>query len=67
MCAIGNDTGPMHLLGTCRLNLIVLFGAGSNPNLCAPLGKNVNILHKDIISDIKAEEVFKILKSIGID
>ena len=67
MCAIGNDTGPMHLLATCRLNLIVLFGAGSNPDLCAPLGKNVHILHKDIISDIKAEEVFKILKSIGID
>ena len=67
MCAIGNDTGPMHLLAACRLNSIVLFGAGSNPDLCAPLGKNVHILHKEIISDIKAEEVFKILKSIGID
>ena len=67
ICAIGNDTGPIHLLASCRLNTIVLFGAGSNPDLCAPLGKNVHILHKDIISDIKAEEVFKILKSIGID
>ena len=67
MCAIGNDTGPMHLLSSCRLNSIVLFGAGSNPDLCAPLGKNVHILHKEIISDIKVEEVFKILKSIGID
>ena len=67
ICAIGNDTGPMHLLSACNLNSIVLFGAGSNPDLCAPLGKNVHILHKDIISDIKAEEVFKILKSIGID
>ena len=49
MCAIGNDTGPMHLLAACRLNSIVLFGAGSNPDLCAPIGNNVNILHKDII------------------
>ena len=56
MCAIGNDTGPMHLLAACRLNSIVLFGAGSNPDLCAPLGKNVYILHKDIINYIVQDE-----------
>jgi ADP-heptose:LPS heptosyltransferase len=67
ICAIGNDTGPMHLLASSGLNSIVLFGAASNPDLCAPLGRNVHIIHKDSISDIKVEEISKILKTIGID
>ena len=67
ICAIGNDTGPMHLLASSGLSAIVLFGAVSNPDLCAPLGKNVNIINKDSISDIKVEKVLKILKTIGID
>ena len=67
ICAIGNDTGPMHLLASSGLSSVVLFGAGSNPDLCAPMGKNVHVIHKSHIQDIKVEKVLKILKIIGID
>tara|TARA_Y100001968_G_C19336654_1_gene707255 strand:+ start:95 stop:667 length:573 start_codon:yes stop_codon:yes gene_type:complete len=66
-CAIGNDTGPMHLLASSGLKSIVLFGAGSNPDLCAPLGKNVRIINEKYITDITVENVFKVMKKIGID
>lgn len=65
--AIGNDTGPMHLIASCGLKSIVLFGSGSNPDLCAPVGNNVFILNNDNINDIKATKVFKIFKNIVID
>lgn len=67
ICAIGNDTGPMHLLASSGLKTIVLFGAGSNPDLCAPMGQNVHIIHKSLITDIKVETVLDVLKIEGID
>jgi ADP-heptose:LPS heptosyltransferase len=65
--AVGNDTGPMHLISSCGLKTIVLFGSGSNPDLCAPIGKNVSIISKDNINDIKVTQVFKLFKNIVID
>ena len=46
--AIGNDTGPVHLIATSGLPTIVLFGPDSNPNLCAPKGKNITITKYEI-------------------
>ena len=66
-CAIGNDTGPMHLISSCGLNTLVLFGSGSNPDLCAPIGKNVSIIKNDKISDISVDIVFNKIKNIVID
>ena len=66
-CAIGNDTGPMHLISSCGLNTIALFGSGSNPDLCAPIGKNVTIIKKDEISDISVDIVFNKIKNVVID
>ena len=57
---IGNDTGPMHLLVACSSNgakKIILFGAGSDPNLCAPRGKNVYIVKKENINQIKPNHI----------
>jgi len=34
--AIGNDTGPMHLIAGAGAKALVLFGPDSNPALCAP-------------------------------
>ena len=62
--AIGNDTGPIHLIATCGLPTIVLFGSGSNPDLCAPIGKNVTILKKTSIRDITVNSVFKVIKNV---
>ena len=62
--AIGNDTGPIHLIATSGLSTMVLFGAASNPDLCAPKGKNIIILSKESIGDISVDSVFSIINNI---
>ena len=42
--AIGNDTGPMHIIASCGAPTVVLFGNASNPALCAPRGRNVIVV-----------------------
>ena len=42
--AIGNDTGPMHLFGLSGCKTIVLFTKFSNPDLCSPRGKDVQVI-----------------------
>ena len=54
----------MHLLVQCsdpNTKKIVLFGSNSDPKLCAPIGKNVFILQKNIIDDILPNDVIKLL------
>ncbi|CAA7619449.1 putative Glycosyl transferase, family 9 [Magnetospirillum sp. LM-5] len=36
--AVGNDTGPMHLIAAAGCPGLVLFGPDSDPDLCAPRG-----------------------------
>lgn len=43
-CAIGNDTGPMHLIAASGCQSLVLFSGASDPALCAPRGGDVTIL-----------------------
>ena len=57
---LGNDTGPMHLLVACsndKIPKVVLFGAASDPRLCAPKGKNVIIVKENNIKDIMTENI----------
>ncbi len=65
---VGNDTGPMHLLAECSsksVKKIVLFGSDSDPDLCAPVAKNVIVLQKKCINNITTKEVKElILKNI---
>ena len=42
--AVGNDTGPMHIIASCGTPTVVLFGAASDPALCAPRGPKVVIV-----------------------
>ena len=57
--AIGNDTGPIHLIASTNLKTIVLFGPESDPKLCAPLGNNVKIIQKKDLQLIQAHEILK--------
>lgn len=54
--AIGNDTGPMHLLAMSGCASVVLFSAESDPVLCAPRGK-VRILRMPDLADLSVEQV----------
>jgi ADP-heptose:LPS heptosyltransferase len=57
VCAIGNDTGPMHLISAVGCSSIVLYSNASNPDLCGQRGKDVKIMRKENISDISVDEV----------
>jgi len=55
--AIGNDTGPMHLLVAAGAPATVLFSAASDPALTAPRGERVIILRRERLADLPVEEV----------
>ena len=42
--SIGNDTGPIHIISRANKKTIVLFTKNSDPSLCRPTGKKVEIL-----------------------
>lgn len=42
--AVGNDTGPMHLLAAAGCPSLVLFSDESDPALCAPRGPAVKVI-----------------------
>jgi ADP-heptose:LPS heptosyltransferase len=51
--AVGNDTGPMHLIAAMRTPALALFSADSDPALCAPRGPrdSVRVLR---VADLRA-------------
>ncbi|MET0338465.1 MAG: glycosyltransferase family 9 protein [Caulobacter sp.] len=54
--AIGNDTGPLHLITAAGAPTIALFSSASDPDLCAPRG-HVTIVRSDDLNDLPAETV----------
>lgn len=59
--AVGNDTGPMHLIAASGCPSVVLFSADSDPGLCAPRGA-VTVLCQD---DLGALEVKTVLAALS--
>lgn len=60
--AIGNDSGPTHLAAVMGSPTVALFGAESDPALCAPRGRDVRILRRQPISELSVGEV---LQAVG--
>ena len=52
--AIGNDTGPMHLIAAAGCPSVVLFSRDSDPALCAPRGPSVRVLRRPDLRDLDA-------------
>lgn len=55
--AVGNDTGPTHLLAIAGCPTVALFGDDSNPDLCAPRGPTVAVLRHSPLADLPVEAV----------
>jgi ADP-heptose:LPS heptosyltransferase len=55
--AIGNDTGPMHLLAAAGCPATVLYSAASDPALTVPRGAAVTVLRRDNLAELSVEEV----------
>jgi ADP-heptose:LPS heptosyltransferase len=55
--AIGNDTGPMHLVAETRAPTVMLMSRESDPWHCAPRGPRARWLRHDLIADLPVREV----------
>ncbi|MBI1238181.1 MAG: ADP-heptose--LPS heptosyltransferase [Alphaproteobacteria bacterium] len=55
--AIGNDTGPMHLIATAGARSIVLFSGASDPLRCGQRGRDVTILRREDLAALSVEDV----------
>jgi ADP-heptose:LPS heptosyltransferase len=55
--AIGNDTGPMHLIAAAGCRSIVLFSHDSDPERCAPRGLSVSVLRRPDLMSLPVEAV----------
>ena len=60
--AVGNDTGPMHLIVAAGCPATVLYSAESDPALTAPRGNDVQILRRSRLADLPVEEVAATLR-----
>jgi ADP-heptose:LPS heptosyltransferase len=59
--ALGNDTGPMHLIAAAGTPTVVLFSGESDPTLCAPRGPRVTALRRDPLAALAVEEALAAL------
>ncbi|MDA0220648.1 MAG: ADP-heptose--LPS heptosyltransferase, partial [Proteobacteria bacterium] len=55
--AVGNDTGPMHLIATAGCPSVVLFSGASDPALTAPRGPRVQVVRRHELADLAVDEV----------
>ncbi|MBN43806.1 MAG: ADP-heptose--LPS heptosyltransferase [Alphaproteobacteria bacterium] len=62
ICAVGNDTGPMHIIATSGCSSVALYSQASDPALCAQKGADVTILRRDDLSGLSIDEVEAVLK-----
>jgi len=55
--AVGNDTGPMHIVTAAGCAATVLFSSASDPGLTAPHGRMVSLLQRPRLADLPVAEV----------
>ncbi|HEX9647044.1 MAG TPA: glycosyltransferase family 9 protein [Alphaproteobacteria bacterium] len=58
--AVGNDTGPMHVIATAGCPSVVLFSGDSDPALCAPRGPRVRVLRRQPLAELGVAEVAEV-------
>lgn len=56
--AIGNDTGPMHMIAPTGCPTLVLFSGRSLPHRHAPKGERLETIQKDEIKSLNTDEVW---------
>jgi ADP-heptose:LPS heptosyltransferase len=60
--AVGNDTGPMHLIAAAGCPSLVLFSAESDPALTRPAGETISVLQRDDLAMLTTAEVAATLR-----
>jgi ADP-heptose:LPS heptosyltransferase len=62
--AIGNDTGPMHLLAAAGCPSVVLFSRDSDPAMCAPRGQMVSVLRRPDLAELDVKTVIEAVATV---
>ncbi len=60
--AVGNDTGPLHLIAAVGCPTVVLFSNASDPVRARPRGADVTVLREADLADLSFETVIEKLK-----
>jgi ADP-heptose:LPS heptosyltransferase len=60
--AVGNDTGPMHLIAAAGCRSVILYSAESDPALCGQRGPAVDILRRADLAALAVDEVDAVLR-----
>jgi ADP-heptose:LPS heptosyltransferase len=61
--AVGNDTGPLHLIAAAGAPTLALFSHDSDPALCAPRGR-VSVLRRPSLEALTTDEVDAATRSL---
>ena len=67
MIAIGNDTGPMHVIAAAGCPSIVLFSGESDPARTAPVGPHVTVLRRPSLGQLPIATVISALLALDTD
>ena len=59
--AIGNDTGPSHLIAAANCRTVVIFSHDSDPALCSPGGSDVRVVRHANLAVLPPAEVLAAL------
>jgi ADP-heptose:LPS heptosyltransferase len=63
--AIGNDTGPMHIIAAANCPSLTLFSGDTDPDLCAPRGADTIVMKRKSLADLGVGEVWEMLQNWG--
>jgi len=63
---VGNDTGATHVAAAGAHPVVVLFSQASDPRLCAPRGKLVQVLMEPDLADLSVERVFTACMALAL-
>jgi len=63
---VGNDTGATHVAAAGAHPVVVLFSQASDPRLCAPRGKLVQVLMEPDLADLSVERVFTACMALAV-
>lgn len=63
--AVGNDTGPMHLIAAAGCASVVLYSHDSDPALCAQRGARVEIVRVQSLESLGEAEVWDALSAFA--
>ena len=64
-CAVGNDTGPIHIAATVGCPTVALFGAASDPKRSAPCGQAVTTLRRVPLASLAVDDVIDATRRIS--